>query len=88
MHIRSLLLCHYPELILFPGMFRKLVLLLTSDEMETNSGEPVVASISGWLGGRRTKSIIFQRCLQYERLYRRCEHASLTWSDVLARMTA
>ena len=49
----SLVLCHYTTAVSFPVIFRKPVLFLTSDKMETNASGVMVARLSSWLGSRR-----------------------------------
>ena len=49
----SLALCHYTTAVSFPVIFRKPVLFLTSDKMETNASGVNVARLSSWLGSRR-----------------------------------
>jgi hypothetical protein len=92
----SLVLCHYTTAVSFAVIFRKPVLFLTSDKMETNDSGVMVAQISSWLGGRRINIDHPPTALSIpvvaETKYHRYEQvflyndASLNWSGVFARV--
>jgi hypothetical protein len=92
----SLVLCHYTTAVSFPVIFRKPVLFLTSDKMETNSSGVMVAQISSWLGGRRINIDHLPTAISIpvvaEPNYRRYEQAflysdaPLDWNGVFARV--
>jgi hypothetical protein len=92
----SLVLCHYTTAVSFAVIFRKPIMFLTSDKMETNPSGVMVAQISSWLGGRRTNidrlpasltmpRVVEARYRRYERAFLYNE-APLDWSAVLARV--
>jgi hypothetical protein len=92
----SLVLCHYTTAVSFPVIFRKPVLFLTSDKMETNASGVMVARFSSWLGERRVNIDHLPGKLPMpvvtETNYRRYEQtflysdAPLDWSGVIARV--
>ena len=92
----SLVLCHYTTAVSFPVIFRKPVLFLTSDKMETNYSGVMVAQISSWLGRRRVNIDHLPAACRYlwspRRNYRRYEQAflysdaPLDWNGVFARV--
>jgi hypothetical protein len=92
----SLVLCHYTTAVSFPVIFRKPVLFLTSDMMETNSSGVLVAQISSWLGGRRINidhlpdvlsipSVAETNYQRYEQAFLYSD-APLDWNGVFARV--
>jgi hypothetical protein len=94
----SLVLCHYTTAVSFPVIFRKPVLFLTSDKMETNSSGVMVARLSSWLGGRRinidhlpyTLSIPVVAEMNYRRYQQAFLYsdAPLDWKGVFARVAS
>ena len=92
----SLVLCHYTTAVSFPVIFRKPVLFLTTDKMETNASGVMVARLSSWLGERRINIDHLPATLSIpvvaEANYRRYEQtflysdAPLDWTGVIARV--
>jgi hypothetical protein len=92
----SLVLCHYTTAVSFPVIFRKPVLFLTSDKMETNASGVNVARLSSWLGSRRVNIDHLPPRIRIppvvEGNYRRYQQAflytdtPLDWTGVFARV--
>jgi hypothetical protein len=92
----GLVLCHYTTAVSYSVIFRKPVLFLTSDKMETNASGVMVARFSSWLGSRRVNidhlppklSIPSVTEVSYRRYQQAFLHsdAPLDWNGVVARV--
>ena len=93
----SLVLCHYTTAVSFPVIFRKPVLFLTSDKMETNASGVNVARLSSWLGSRRVNidhlpsriempKVVEVSYLRYQQAFLYSD-APLDWNGVFERVT-
>ena len=93
----SLVLCHYTTAVSFPVIFRKPVLFLTSDKMETNASGVNVARLSSWLGSRRVNidhlpprieipRVAEVSYLRYQQAFLYSD-APLDWNGVFERVT-